>query len=63
MLYSIFSPKNGGKRCEGEEREYKLCHTGVSGWDKSFVTRSVVYLKETKHIIDIIESLSSQRYK
>jgi len=21
-------PKNGGKRCEGEEREYKLCNTG-----------------------------------
>lgn len=30
MLYLKFSPKNGGKRCEGEEREYKLCNTGVS---------------------------------
>ena len=25
-----FSPKNGGKRCEGEEREYKICNTQVS---------------------------------
>lgn len=31
-LYSKFSPKNGGKRCEGEEREYKLCNTGVSSY-------------------------------
>ena len=30
FLFAIASPKNGGKRCEGEEREYKLCNTDVS---------------------------------
>ncbi|XP_078346439.1 A disintegrin and metalloproteinase with thrombospondin motifs 6-like isoform X2 [Oculina patagonica] len=41
-------PKNGGKRCEGEEREYKICNTAACSTDSMDFRNDQCQVKNTQ---------------